>query len=545
MEPIPLSMLNAYVYCPRRFHIEFVQHDMADNADVVSGRSDHRPVDAPETADRARQEGGVLRTRSLWLTSPRLGLCGRLDMLEQNDQGYTPVEYKRGKPPPDKPYDNDRIQLAAAALLIEEHFKAAVTTGVLYYRAERRRIEVPIDAPLRELTLKTLEDIRRAANDNQSPPPLVNDPRCPRCSLVGLCLPDEIQALRTGSAAARRLIPSQTTGQVLYVAKHDARVSIRGTHLIVTDTEENRAEIPMEQVEQVVLVGYPQITTQALLACLAAGIPVAYVGMSGRFLGMAQGPLGAHGLVRTAYALRFRRPAFRLKVARALAASKVHNQRTMLLRNAEPNPQLTPDLDEMKGLENQCRNAESLASLRGMEGRAGRLYFRHWPEMIKVPGWWPPGQPLRRSRRPPHDPVNALLGLAYTCLTTDFVRACAVVGLDPYLGVFHSSKHGRPALALDLMEPFRPLVADSTVLRLLNTRAVDSGHFRQAAEACYMNEAGRKAFFAAYEQRKAQEITHPVFAYACSYSRIFEMQARLLARVAVNELDTYPPFEVR
>jgi len=545
MQPIPLSMLNAFVYCPRRFYIEFVEGDMADNAEVVSGRSDHRPLDDPATADRTRQEGDVLKTRSLWLSSPTLGLCGRLDLLEQDAAACTPVEYKRGKPPPDKPYDNDRIQLAASALLIEEHFHTTVASGFLYYRAEKRRIEVPIDAPLRDLTRQTIDSVRRAVASGHSPDPLFNDPRCPRCSLVGICLPDEVALLRSGVMPPRRIIPWQTTGQVLYVNRHDARVTVRGSHLVVTDTDGNKAEVPLEQVEQVVVVGYGQVTTQALLACLGAGIPVAYVALSGRFLGAAVGPPGAHGVLRTAYALRFRRTAFRLAVARSLGASKIHNQRAMLRRNAGATADLPADLAEMHDLHAKALEAPSLAALRGMEGRAGRLYFRHWPKMLKDPAWWPADQPLRRTRRPPRDPVNALLGLAYTCLTADFVRACAVVGLDPYLGVMHSSKHGRPALALDLMEPFRPLVADSTVLRLLNTGGLNGAHFRKAAQACYLNDAGRKAFFAAYEQRKGQEITHPVFSYTTTYSRIFEMQARLLARLATNELDTYPLFEVR
>jgi len=545
MQPLPLSMLNAFVYCPRRFYIEFVESDMADNADVVAGRSDHRPLDDPKKADRPRQEGPVLRTRSVWISSNRLGICGRLDLLEERAGALLPVEYKRGKPPPDKPYDNDRIQLAAAAMLLEEQHQTSIPTGVLYYRAEKRRIEVPIDQALRDLTLSTIQAARELALKDRRPEPLLNDPRCPRCSLVGLCLPDEVQALRTADAKPRALLSARLARQVLYVNRHGARVSVRGRHLVLADPEKGRSEVPLEQIQQVVIVGYGQVSTQALLACLAAGIPVAYVALSGRFRGIALGPQTPHGLIRTAYARRFRRPTFRLTVARALASSKIHNQRALLLRNTEQTPALRAPLQELRDLEAQALGATSLASLRGFEGRAGRLYFTCWPDMIKSPGWWPSGTPLRRSRRPPRDPVNALLGLAYTCLTTDFIRACAVAGLDPYLGLYHSSRYGRPALALDLMEPFRPLVADSTVLRLINTRALTLADFRTAAQACYLQDAGRKTFFAAYEQRKAQEITHPVFGYTTSYGRVFEMQARLLTRFVTEELDTYPLFTVR
>jgi len=343
----------------------------------------------------------------------------------------------------------------------------------------------------------------------------------------------------------RRLIPPRSAGQVLYLNRHGARLSVKGSHLVVADPEGNRADVPLAQVSQVVIVGYGQASTQAILACLRRGIPIVYVSMSGRYLGSSLGGPTGHGMLRERFGRRFRKTGFRLGVARALAASKIHNQRTMLMRNAPRNPDLRRDTDALRDLPGRAMRAPSLESLRGVEGLAGRTYFRRWPAMIKTPGWWPPEKPLRRSRRPPRDAVNALLGLAYTCLVTDWVRACAAAGLDPYLGLVHSSKHGRPALALDLMEPFRPIVADSVVLRVLNTGAVNQSNFRKAAQACYLTESGRRAFFRAYEQRKAQEITHPVFHYTISYDRVFVVQARLLAQVVMGDLDTYPLFQVR
>jgi CRISPR-associated protein Cas1 len=150
-----------------------------------------------------------------------------------------------------------------------------------------------------------------------------------------------------------------------------------------------------------------------------------------------------------------------------------------------------------------------------------------------------------RNRRPPRDPVNALLSLAYSLLAKDFTVTCAAVGFDPYLGFYHLPRPGRPALALDLMEPFRSLVADSVVITAINNRMIYPEHCIAAGRAVTLTESGRKALFRAYEQRMDQLVTHPLFDYRVSYRRLLEIQTRLMARVITGELSEYPVFVTR
>jgi CRISPR-associated protein Cas1 len=151
----------------------------------------------------------------------------------------------------------------------------------------------------------------------------------------------------------------------------------------------------------------------------------------------------------------------------------------------------------------------------------------------------------RRNRRPPRDAVNALLSLGYSLLARDCTVAAHAVGFDPYVGFYHQPRFGRPALALDLMEEFRPLVADSVAITAINTRIIGPGDFVRAGDAVNLSANGRKRFFSAYEQRLNATIVHPVFDYQVSYRRALELQARMLAKVLTGEIEQYVPFTTR
>ncbi|PIX01556.1 MAG: CRISPR-associated endonuclease Cas1, partial [Hydrogenophilales bacterium CG_4_8_14_3_um_filter_62_83] len=187
-----------------------------------------------------------------------------------------------------------------------------------------------------------------------------------------------------------------------------------------------------------------------------------------------------------------------------------------------------------------------LDELLGIEGIAARRYFQHFANLIKKDD-----DPtlsfdfMGRNRRPPKDPVNAMLSFAYAMLTREWHIALSAVGLDPYRGYYHQPRFGRPALALDMMEPFRPLVADSTVLMAINNGEVRGTDFIHAAGACALSDSGRKRFIAAFERRLGQEVTHPLFGYRLSYRRLFEVQGRLLARHLAGETPDYPNFVTR
>lgn len=221
-------------------------------------------------------------------------------------------------------------------------------------------------------------------------------------------------------------------------------------------------------------------------------------------------------------------------------------------------------------LAGEAERATSLAQLLGLEGLAARVYFENFAGMIKVGKRPQAGQQLelfddpataarsdddgswalsfdflRRNRHPPRDPINALLSLGYSLLAKDLTIAAASVGLDPYLGFYHQPRFGRASLALDLMEPFRPLIVDSAILTAVNQRMVTPQHFIAAGDSVALTAEGRKGFFGAYEQRMDQLVTHPLFGYRVSYRRILEIQTRLLARVLMGEILEYPVFVTR
>jgi CRISPR-associated protein Cas1 len=203
-------------------------------------------------------------------------------------------------------------------------------------------------------------------------------------------------------------------------------------------------------------------------------------------------------------------------------------------------------------LADRAERSRSLEELLGLEGNAARLYFGSFAGMIKVEseeGDVSDGG-FRfdfegRNRRPPRDPVNALLSLGYSMLAKDLMIACYTVGFDPMMGFYHQPRFGRPSLALDLMEPFRPLVVDSAVLSAINTRMVTATDFIRAGDSVGLRPEGRKAFYRAYELRMDQLVTHPLFDYRVSYRRMLEIQARLLAKVLEGEIGHYPAFVTR
>jgi CRISP-associated protein Cas1 len=195
----------------------------------------------------------------------------------------------------------------------------------------------------------------------------------------------------------------------------------------------------------------------------------------------------------------------------------------------------------------RSEEAGSLDELLGLEGNGARLYFGSFNGMIKQEE---EGEGFNfdfasRNRRPPKDPVNALLSLAYSMLSKDLTIACAAVGFDPMMGYYHQPRFGRPALALDLMEPFRPLIAESAVLNAINTRMVGPKDFVRAGKAVALTANGRRGFFQAYEARMDSLVTHPIFGYRVSYRRLLEVQARLLAKVLEGELSEYAVFVTR
>jgi len=302
---------------------------------------------------------------------------------------------------------------------------------------------------------------------------------------------------------------------------------------------------------QVNLFGNAQISTQAVQALCEAEVPICYFSMGGWFYGITTGLNERNVFLRRRQFRLAEEDCFALRLARCLVAGKVRNQRTLLQRNhIEPKRNTLAALKEMA---DRAESATALDELLGIEGNAARLYFGDFAGMIKPDQAEGDSHPVDsfsfdfegRNRRPPRDPINALLSLGYSLLAKDLMVACYAVGFDPYVGYYHQPRFGRPALALDLMEPMRPLIVDSAVLTAVNTGMVSPRDFTRVAQSVALTPTGRKGFFRAYEMRMDTLVTHPLFDYRVSYRRLLEIQARLLARVLDGEIAEYPVFTTR
>lgn len=320
----------------------------------------------------------------------------------------------------------------------------------------------------------------------------------------------------------------------MVVQAEGVRIGVRGNTLRITEgRKKTLKEIPLVDIESLSLVGSVQLSTQALHALSRKTIPVAFLSAAGRLVAMADPLDSVSADTRRTQVRKLDDPAVCLELARALVTAKIANQRTLLMRNHETLPkQATKDM--AREIE-RVATAGSLEVLRGHEGQAAAVYFKHFAGMFKVPlgiEFHANG----RKRRPPPDPINSCLSFAYTMLANECVAALRVARLEPSIGGFHVSRPGRPAFALDLMEPFRPLIADSIAVSAFNRGELVEGHFMRAAGGCAFTDAGRSAFFSAYGRRMDTEVTHPTFSYRLSYRRMLVLHARMIAAWLLGEI---------
>lgn len=550
----PARNVAEHAYCPRLFYLMEVEGIHVPSADTVKGIAVHRRVDRPSNApdDDADDPDRPKAVRSLTLTSKSLGLTATLDLAEISGNTAVPVEYRKGKAkrigpiqlrddeeddhtaPTAEPWPTDRVQIGLQAILLEEA-GYIVTEGVLYYASEKRRLRLPIDAALKAEALATLEAAKKTAQGRR-PLPLVNDPRCVRCSLAPVCLPDEVNQQREEPVKPRRMWPPRDDGIHVVAQVDGTKIGVRGNSVRITDgSGAVTKEFPIANLESLSLLGSVQISTQALQVIAEKGIPIAYLSAAGRMIAMVDPLDSVSADVRRSQVRKFDKPDIALELTRALVAAKITNQRTLLVRN---HPTLPPSVPPQLAAEaEKAARAPSIDAARGHEGQAAAIYFAHYAGMFKsrlAQEFAKNG----RQRRPPPDPINSCLSMAYTMLTHACVSALRIASLEPSIGAFHVSRPGRPALALDLMEPFRPLIADSVALAAFNRGELTEGHFTRTASGCMLTDAGRRAFFDAYGRRMDTEITHPIFQYRLSYRRMLTLHARMIAAWLLEEVPT-------
>ena len=529
--------------------------------------------------------------------------AGRANEAEKEDLftalEVCPVDYKAGAPKEGQEgagragqnelWDTDKMQLGLQALILRDNGYTC-NEGIIYYRTTKQRVRLPITPELESWILQNIADARRVIV-GPIPAPLVHSQKCVRCSLAPVCLPDETRMLATWKTVAaevtrltstftpaenrdkdqslltsaatkpdgapRRLIAARDDTRPLYLNTPGYRVGCKDEVLVVKEKDRVIEEVRMRDLSHVALFGNIQISTQAIQSLCEQEVPVTYFSMGGWFYGITRGHTLKNVFLRMEQFRLARDEGTCLSLARQFVHGKIRNHRTLLMRNHLEPPE--PTILKLKRASEDALAAASIEELLGIEGAAASQYFQQFSGMVKVEDDLP-GLGLtcentkqrafnfnfnNRNRRPPTDPVNAMLSLAYSMLSKDCTLAALAVGFDPYIGFYHQPRFGRPALGLDLMEEFRPLIAESTVLSCINNRVVMDKDFVRAGQAVNLTAPGRKRFFQTYEQRMSSLITHPLFDYKVSYRRALELQARLLAKTLTGEIAEYIPLMTR
>jgi CRISPR-associated protein Cas1 len=576
---LPARMLNEFVYCPRLFFYEWVEGVFVHSADTVEGALRHEKLETREDPLAPPEQEAHIHSRSVTLSSETHRLIAKMDLVEGAGGTVSPVDYKKGSPrdTDDGPeaWPADRAQLCAQALILHDN-RYRCEEAIAYYHATRQRVRIVIDDALVNETLAAVGRARAVALSGRIPRPLIDSPKCPRCSLVSICLPDEtiyFEAVResdrnpqltlfadddheaaTGNEPIRRLVPARDDLRPLYITGHGLTIGKSGEVLHIRERDKPVQEVRIGEISQVNLFGNAQLTAAALQGLCWAEKPIAHFSYGGWFYGLTHG-LGLKNvfLRKRQFALA-EQPLFCLSVARELVAAKIHNQRTLLRRNHLEPPMAA--LRQLRHYADLALRAEQMDELLGIEGNAARIHFANFNGMLKIDDEHRTLENVmaapvltfdfsRRNRRPPTDPVNALLSLAYSLLAKDLTIICHSIGLDPFIGFYHQPRFGRPALALDLIEEFRPLIGESVVIGAINTGMVGIEDFMRVGPAVALTKKGMRGFLRAYEQRMDGLVTHPLFGYRVNYRRVLEIQARLLARVLNGEAPRYVGFETR
>jgi CRISPR-associated protein Cas1 len=334
----------------------------------------------------------------------------------------------------------------------------------------------------------------------------------------------------------------------LFVLSPGAYVSKDHRNLVVKVDREIRIRVPIHGLASVACFGHALMSPDAMGASAAAGVHVAFFSQTGRFIARVEGAGRGSLALRRAQLRATDSEDFACGVARSIVLGKIANSRQVLLRRAresadpDASARLSAAADHLARSLPSLQGAGMLDEIRGYEGDAAARYFGAFSDCITASGF----EFTRRSRRPPRDPVNALLSFAYAILLNDCVSALAGVGLDPDAGFLHSDRPGRPSLALDLMEELRAAFADRLVLAVLNRGQLRLADFvTEPTGGVSLNETGRREFLASYQARKQEEVTHPFLNRGAPWGLIPHLQARLLARHLRGDLDAYPPFVMR
>jgi len=529
-ELIKAMSLHAINYCERLFYLEEVEGiELADES-VYAGRRLHeelKPEDVGEDGEWSE----------VYVSSESLGLTGKADCIKRRDGALIPYEHKRGrakrigeKP---VPWEADAVQVAAYAMLIEEETGEIIPEGRIRYHADNVTVRVPIDDQARFAVNAAIERGRELRSLPERPPVSPNDRLCIRCSLAPVCLPEEERLAEDEDWQPVRLFPPDREVKTVHVTDPGARITRSGETLKIVPLDESPVSFPINEVGALVIHGFAQATTQAIHMCAYNGIPVHWISGGGRFIAALAADSGSVQRRLLQYKA-LSDENFKLKLAVSLAFAKVGGQMRYILRatreSGKRDPSFMEKIDEIRSSLKRIPSVKSPDSLRGYEGTASRAYFEAVRYLVSK-NVDDSMRPDGRSRRPPRDRFNALLSFGYSLVYQAVMQAILNVGLDPSIGFFHTPRSSAHPLVMDVMELYRLTLWDMPLIGSVNRSQWDTAtDFDIAGKRVWLSREGKKKAIRLFEARLDETWKHPVVGYSLSYSRLIELEIRLLEK---------------
>jgi CRISPR-associated protein Cas1 len=529
--PMRVMALHALAYCERLFYLEEVEEIREADDRVYAGRRLHEERVAPQDDD-------TREFRSFEVSSDELGLFGIIDATRVRDGEWVVYEHKKGRCQRGKDkialaWPSDRLQVTAYAVLLEEQLGQPVQEGRVRYHQDNVTVKVAIDATARQELVDSLALARRLRASDDRPQVTANEKLCRRCSLRVVCLPEEerLANLPADERPKATLFPSHRDRRTLHVMTVPTTVG-RDARSLVIENDIGKKKVPIEQIDSVLLYGSAQISSQALSMCHYEQVAVQWVTSGGRVVGTLEPAGRVRQRIRQYEALTNQEACIRL--AKATVLAKVQAQLQYLLRGSRADEEVRKacqkDLDAMRRVIGDCEAAESLATLRGIEGTVARHYFNSFnhlmlprvPEELRMRG---------RTKHPPRDRLNCLLSFGYSLIYALVHRTLISVGLEPAFGFYHQPRTKAPPLVLDVMELFRTVLWEIPLVGSLNRGQWD---VRADFEVCpghvWLSDDGRKKAISLFEKRLTESYVHPYTGQSLEYGRMVELEVRLLEK---------------
>ena len=546
--PLRVMSLHALLYCERLFYLEEVEEIRVADAAVYAGRRLHEEIVPLDDESPER--------RSVEVASESLGLIGKVDAVRKRDGHWIAYEHKRGRcMRGDKKqvlaWPSDRIQAIAYAALLSEVFSEPVTEARVRYHADNVTARITIDESALQDLHVAIARARQLQQTTDRPPVTTNENLCIRCSLAPVCLPEEERFAPIGTeldcdpqaesaepaTKTPRLFPAKRQKQTLHVCANKSRIGRSGETLVLTFEDENRVEnkqtVPIEDIDSVVIHGYSQITTQAIHLCSYHGVAVQWMTFGGKFAASTSASPGRVQQRIRQYAALQDEPT-RLRLAKALVHAKVEMQLRYLLRctrggNAS-RLAIAKEIELIRTCLRGIDRTDNASSLLGYEGTAAKSYFASLPAILSsnIP---PEMVPKGRSKHPPRDRFNALLSFGYSMLYGLVERSALAVGLEPSFGFYHRPRSSAPPLVMDVMELFRTNIWEIPLIGSVNRMHwnIDQD-FTVTANKVWLSDTGRRKAISLFEERLNDTYMHPHTGQSLAYSRMVELELRLLEK---------------